>query len=160
VVEEMGMSETWRLRVYLAARYTRREELVAYQRQLEHIGAVVTSRWLLGEHQWEGKAAEIAKAYEERLETPPEAVRFALDDWEDLSSADVMVSFTEAPRTTSTSRGGRHVEFGMAYALKIPCIVVGYRENVFHLLPGVSYAKDWTQARGMLGLLIAEKAAA
>jgi nucleoside 2-deoxyribosyltransferase len=154
------MSDSWRLRVYLAARYSRREELVGYQRELEHIGAVVPSRWLLGEHQWEGKAAEVAEAYEKRLETPPEAVQFALDDWEDLRSADVVVSFTEAPRASSTSRGGRHVEFGMAYALGKPCIVVGYRENVFHLLPGVEYAPDWSGARGMLALLIADKAAA
>lgn len=33
------------------------------------------------------------------------------------------------------SRGGRHVEFGMAMALHKRCVIIGARENVFHSHP-------------------------
>lgn len=38
-------------KIYLAARYTRREELCAYRAELEQAGFTVTSRWLNGDHQ-------------------------------------------------------------------------------------------------------------
>lgn len=137
-------------RIYLAARYSRREELCGYRTQLDHIfGAIgweVRSRWLAGAHQWEGPIGDVARAYEDRGETPPEAVRFALDDWEDVLAADIVINFTEAPRTATTSRGGRHVEFGIALGLGKRVIVVGHRENVFHLLPVVEFYPTWGDA--------------
>ncbi len=60
-----------------------------------------------------------------------------MEDAADLAAADCVVSFTEAPRSTS-SRGGRHVEFGMALGLRKHCVVIGPRENVFHCLPQVA----------------------
>jgi hypothetical protein len=38
-------------RVYLAARYSRREELCRYADDLRAIGHTITSRWLDGNHQ-------------------------------------------------------------------------------------------------------------
>jgi hypothetical protein len=137
-------------RIYLAARYSRREELCVYADELRAAGLIVTSRWLLGEHQWDGDAAEVARAYEERGELWPATVRFAVDDWEDLTSAGTLVSFTEPTRSVSSSRGGRHVEHGIALGRGMRVLVVGHLENVFHLLPGTEFHPTWESARAAL----------
>lgn len=123
-------------RIYLAARYSRREELCRYRRELENEGHTVTSRWLNGNHQVADMGAE---------GSPEERERFALEDWNDLQSAEVVISFTEPSRTGPT-RGGRHVEFGAAVAWGMRCVVVGHRENVFHCLPDVEFYETWEQA--------------
>ena len=61
--------------------------------------------------------------------------------------ADLLVFFSEAAESGDRGRGGRHVEFGMAYAMGKSIIVIGDRENVFHSLPGVIVAKNWEDAR-------------
>lgn len=123
------------MKVYLAARYSRREELRAYAADLVARGYEVTSRWLHGHHQVDNEGlSEEADATDRN--------RFAQEDWDDMQSADVVISFTEAPRT-SNSRGGRHVEFGGALALGKVCFVVGPRENVFHCLPQVIVFSSW-----------------
>jgi hypothetical protein len=137
-------------RVYLAARYGRREELLAHAVELAEDGHTVTSRWLLGNQQWDAPTLAAAIALEERRETPPEAARFAIEDWADLRTSDVLILFTEPPGAIAGARGGRHVEFGMAYALGKRCLVVGGRENVFHLLPGVEHHPTWERARRRL----------
>ena len=128
--------------IYLAARYSRREELLGYAATLDHIFASidyrVQSTWLQGSHQWDG--AGEAQAAET---IPPEALRFAEDDWQDVCDADVVICFTEAPRSTS-SRGGRHVEFGIALGLGKRVYIVGHRENVFCLLPQVTFCATWS----------------
>lgn len=137
-------------RVYLAARYGRREELLGYATELAADGHTVTSRWLLGNQQWDAATIAAAAALEERGETPAEAARFAIDDWADLRTAEVVILFAEPPGSAMGTRGGRHVEFGMAYALGKRCLVVGGRENVFHLLPGVELQPSWERARHRL----------
>lgn len=109
--------------VYLAARYSRRLELCEYRDDLRRDGFIVTSRWLLGNHQAEN----------DQLHRGADAERFAAEDVADLRAADVMLAFTEPPRS-SNSRGGRHVEFGIALGVGIPIVVVGPRENVFTCL--------------------------
>lgn len=123
------------MKIYLAARYSRREELNGYADWLRSRGHEITSRWLLGNHQIDDAGLSAEAAAEERA-------RFACEDWEDLMAADCCISFTEAPRS-SNSRGGRHVEFGAALADRKACIVVGPRENVFHCLPLVAVHPDW-----------------
>lgn len=124
-------------KVYLAARYSRREELLQYREELERFGMSVTSRWLDGNHQIddEGLSAE-AKAGERE--------RFASEDYGDVFDADTVISFTETPRS-SNSRGGRHVEFGVALGLGKRVVVIGPRENVFHCLPTVEYHLTWEE---------------
>lgn len=126
-------------RVYLAARYSRREELLRYREELQALGMVVTSRWLNGDHQIPDDVLEEA-----------EAVRFAREDVEDLYTADCVVSFTEQPRLVSATRGGRHVEFGMAVPMRKLLVVVGPRENVFHWLPQVWQFDTWPSALAFL----------
>lgn len=131
--------------VYLSARYPRQAELRGYRDQLEHRGITVLSRWL------DAPADAVATAEHANM------------DVDDIYEADVFVAFAEHPVPAGTiapeaaSRGGRHVEFGIAYESGIRCLVVappGHLdvsgpydgENVFHLLPGVGRASSWPEA--------------
>jgi len=136
---------------YLAARYSRREELCAYRSDLEARGHVAPARWLAGGHQVHG--LEAARAVEADGPVPADqALVVATDDIEDLLASDVLVAFTEQPRTPLASRGGRHTEFGIALGLRRagvsnrPIFVVGPIENVFHALPEVDGRfDDWAE---------------
>lgn len=125
------------MKVYLAARFSRLPELLHHKSELEQEGITVTSRWLLGGHEWEGTPDE---------DIPPEhAARFAVEDLEDIQAADVVVCFTE-PARSGPARGGRHVEAGWAIAKGIPVVVVGHRENVFYCLPEIHFCAAWADA--------------
>lgn len=128
------MTETQE-KVYLAARYSRHKELQRYAKQLEKLGYKVTSRWIWGDHQIDDEGLSLQAKESERI-------RFAKEDWEDLINADICISFTEEPRSTN-SRGGRHVEYGIALALNKRCIIVGWRENVFHCLPDIEFVDSF-----------------
>lgn len=125
--------------VYLAARYSRREEMLDYQRELEEAGHVVNSRWLLGEHQIHPGSEGVDK---NAPFVPEEARPFAQDDVEDVANADVVISFTEYPNSPY-GRGGRHVEFGYALRAGKQLIIVGPWENIFHRLPNVEQFWNW-----------------
>lgn len=128
--------------VYLAARYSRREELCRYRADLQALGFHCTSRWLNGNHQIDDRGLSSEAQAGERT-------RFAQEDWDDLSAAGTCISFTEPPRA-SNSRGGRHVEYGAALALGHRCIVVGPAENVFHCLPGIDRYDTWQECLAAL----------
>lgn len=123
------------MKIYLAARYSRREELCGYRSTLESLGHEVTSRWLNGNHQIDDQGLSVEAARSERE-------RFASEDLADVLSAGVVISFTESPRSTN-SRGGRHVEHGVAIGAGLFVIVIGPRENVFHCLPGMLVYSSW-----------------
>ena len=133
------------MRIYLAARYSRREELCGYRSELERLGHTVTARWLNGEHQ----AADD--------DPGPLAEQFAQHDYDDLRYSDLLINFTEAPRSDA-NRGGRHVEFGIAlgwvregYELGPQRVmVVGPRENVFHWLAPIEQFDTWLDCRAVL----------
>lgn len=129
------------MKVYLAARFSRLPEVVRYADELELGGIEVTSRWLRGGHEWVGTPDD---------DIPVEHLaRFAIEALEDIDAADMVVCFTEAPRT-GPARGGRHVEAGYALAKEMPILVVGYRENVFYCLPGIVFVETWAGALGFL----------
>lgn len=147
------------MKIYLAARYSRREELAGYRTELEALGHTVQARWLNGEHQLANDGTPIGESGEalvegalrsgehlsEREQTERAAklrTQFALDDWEDVNAAELVISFTEPPRSKA-NRGGRHVEYGIALANKARVIVVGHRENIFHWLPVVEFCPTW-----------------
>lgn len=150
------------MNVYLAARYSRREELCVYREWLHAAGATVTSRWLDGDHQvTDGQLlgaadAEIIEGDSQHEEAVRLRERFAREDWEDLKKADVVVAFTEPPRS-SASRGGRHVEFGAALAWGIRCLVVGPRENVFHCLNVVDVFETWQDVSAVLARALVDE---
>ena len=129
------------MKVYLAGRYSRKEELKGYADQIRAAGHEVTSRWLQGDHQ----VREASDAETDSVSVPVDGRPYALDDFEDLGLSDVVVSFTETPRKGGDSRGGRHVEFGLALAWDKRVLVVGPRENVFHTLPQVLHFWEWGQ---------------
>ena len=120
-------------KVYLCARYSRRDEMAAIRDVLREYGFAVTSRWL-GSDRPESTDPS-GRAPDEYRE------KWSGFDLEDVCAADTVVSFTEPP-DAKASRGGRHVEFGIAAALKKRLIVVGYRENVFHHMPRVEFYPD------------------
>ena len=95
-----------------------------------------------GGHQIDDKGLSVEAKRSERE-------RFAREDFEDIMNADAVISFTEVPRTTK-SRGGRHVEFGIALAAGKKCIIVGPRENVFHCLPWVDVVDTIVEANRLL----------
>ena len=146
------------MKIYLAARYGRREELCGYREQLRAMGHDVQARWLDGGHQISDKGLPIGEHGENLVEgdsggTSDEAcalrAHFARDDWEDVNTAKLVINFTEPPRSKA-SRGGRHVEYGIALANKARVIVVGYRENIFHWLPVVEFYSTWEEAPALI----------
>lgn len=153
------------MKVYLAARYSRRLELCRYRDELQNMGVDVQARWLDGKHQIGDTGQPIGDSGEAMVEATGGQgdagavlrARFALDDYEDVTDADVVVTFTEPPRS-KPSRGGRHVEFGIALASGARCIVVGCRENLFHWLPQVRYFETWPEARAAIATAIATAA--
>lgn len=126
--------------IYLAARYSRREELIAYGQELAVAGiGRVEARWLTEEHDWDGSESPEGLAI---------AQKYATDDVEDLAAAHAVVVFSEPPG--ECRRGGRHVEYGKAVGLRKHVIVVGPLENVFYGLPTVPRFADWEQAKAHL----------
>ena len=109
------------MKIYLAARYDRRWEMLGVAASLERNGHNVTSHWIEGG----------------RGDDP--AIVPAVEDLIDLAGADCLVSFTEEPARNVpwAARGGRHVEFGVALATGKRICLVGPRENIFHHLLSV-----------------------
>lgn len=128
-------------KIYLASRYSRFPEMQKVREDLTAAGYTVTSNWINGGNELTKEGS--TEAHE------AERVRYAQEDFADLLAADCVISFTEIPRETKT-RGGRHVEHGMALALGKRTIVVGHRENVFHCLPQCEFFADWSSALAAL----------
>ena len=114
--------------VYFAARYSHRVDLLVKASELEAEGHEVISRWISGFQ--EGHPDD----------------ECAMTDEEDVRRADILVFFAESAEMGDRGGGGRHVEFGIAYALGKSIIVVGHPENLFHSLPGIIVAADWSEA--------------
>lgn len=145
--------------VYLAARYSRRLELCGYRAQLQALGYEIPARWLNGGHQLANDGTPIGETGEALVESDSDEAaslraKFALDDFEDVRSSDIIIAFTEEPRS-GNSRGGRHVELGIALGEGIPVMIVGPRENVFCWLPHVRHFDTWP---GCLAVLTASRA--
>lgn len=131
--------------IYLASRYSRREELCGYRIQLAQNGFLVQARWLDGGHQLSDRGIPIGDG----KENAKLRAKFARDDWEDVTNADAVINFTESPRSNA-SRGGRHVEYGIALGMRKPVYVVGYRENIFHWLPEVLFFETFDEVLRVL----------
>lgn len=127
----------WTDSVYLAARYVRREELAGYAVELRAAGIDVTSSWLTGAHgQDDGNREQWAL--------------YAEDDYNDLLDADTVVVFSEDPGVPNASRGGRHVELGLALGFGKNVVLVGPVENVFMALPIIDRVDTWAEAKDLL----------
>ena len=125
----------------------RRDELRRYRADLQEMGHEVTSSWLDTEFEETQRPPGVPSAA-----PPEERALHAHRDLEDLASAVLCISFTE-PTKSKASRGGRHVEMGVALGKGLECWVVGPRENVFHYLENIRNYASWESAlRGLRAL--------
>lgn len=112
------------MRIYLAARFGRRVEMRAIALRLLELGHDITSRWVWSDNKHVDDGVNVPE--------PLLARGFADDDLEDLSNAQLVISFMEPPGVAS--RGGRHTEFGYALAKGKQLWIVGQPEHIFHTL--------------------------
>jgi len=113
------------MKVYLASRYDRREEMKEHRKVLESHGITVTSTWLDEKGSPTSDLGDESEVF---------YIEHAVKDLVDLEAADAIVFFSENP-LEGFKRGARHVEFGYALRADKKMYVVGkYKENIFHYL--------------------------
>lgn len=115
------------MKLYLAGQYAKRDLLKQYAIELEDIGIVVTSRWLMEDKPLNTKIGDDTEDFYRETATV---------DLEDIDTADGVVFFSEDPHV-GIPRGGRHVEFGYGLAKGKLMWTIGPRENIFHFLPEI-----------------------
>jgi nucleoside 2-deoxyribosyltransferase len=119
-------------KIYLASRYSNHPYLREVRELLEKTyDCKVTSRWIDG-HLDMGDAKKNSFTPEYLNANPQECAVYAEHDLQDITDADIVISFTG-----EGGKGGRHIEFGYAFATGKELIIIGPRENVFHTLPSV-----------------------
>lgn len=146
------------MRIYLASRYSRRLELCAYKADIEAAGHTVTSTWLNGSHQISDTGTPIGERGEKLVEGDDESAdvrsaalrnKFAGEDFRDVMMSELLIAFTEQPRS-GHSRGGRHVELGIALGRMQRVWIVGPRENIFCWLEDVRHFETWPECYAAL----------
>ena len=119
------------MKIYLAARFARIEEMRGYADQLKEDGHEITASWVYGGE--EGLTfSDIASL-----------------DVNDVLRADAVVKFTE-PYGSSNVGGGRHSEWGVAIASGRRLYLVGPKEQVFDWYPGVIDFPEFKHLRNHL----------
>lgn len=108
------------MKFYIAARFSRRAEAAKLAASLTELGHTCTATWITDDSHVTGSDDECA-----------------LHDFRDVAMCDKLIALAEEPR--GTSRGGRHVEMGMALGMYKAVVVIGPRETVFHYLPNVKH---------------------
>lgn len=127
------------LKVYIAAPWIKKADAFAAKGLFELAGIEVTSRWITRETPQEVSdrynAGECNESDERHL------IEEAINDVEDVVASDVFVILN------LEKSEGKATEFGMAYSLGIPTILVGPRtRNIFYYLPNVFRADTVEQA--------------
>ena len=129
-----------RLKVYLAAAMSRRDEMRAVAVDLERMGIEITSRWLREEPISGIKYTKIARRKS-----------WALKDLKDVRKADILVRFTDdLSKPTVPSRlatGSRMFEMGVAYEREMPVVVVGGFQPIFDYLPKIVHVRTLDELR-------------
>lgn len=128
------------MKIYLAGKYSSKEEIREKAAELRALGIEVTSTWLEEPHAPNTAMSDVPE---------DDLAVYAQNDLTDIEMADWLVFFSEDP-TTSVVRGGRHVEFGYALATDMGILVVGPHENIFHHLPEVIVISTWNEAKEFL----------
>ena len=127
----VGLDGHSNVKIYIAARFSRRPDANILARALKDRGFEIVSRWVLPDSDHvkpTGLSKQAADA---------ERRRFAEEDIEDIENCDWLIALMEEPR--SNGRGGRHVEFGYAMAMCKVLTVIGPKETVFHHLVNDHY---------------------
>lgn len=130
------------MKLYVASHC--RETAAGLKKELERDGHEVVSRWIVSDTKFGLGAVAYSDA---------ERTALALQDEEDVRAAcDGLVLIAE-PEGRFVP-GGKHVETGIALALRRPVFVVGRRENLFHWHPLVLMVPD---TAGLLAALAAHR---
>lgn len=108
------------MKFYLAAMYSRRDELREHARQLRAMGHIVTSGWLRERDDLSGDLVDSPAIYRDRAER----------DLNDIRMSEALIYFTEDPNV-GIKRGGRHFEAGFAVGIGKSLYIIGPRENIF-----------------------------
>jgi nucleoside 2-deoxyribosyltransferase len=116
------------MRIYLAARYGRREEMESYAKLLAEDGHEITATWVYGGEEGLSEA-DIAQL-----------------DYKDVERSNLVVGFTD-PFGSSNTGGARHFELGLGFALGAATYIVGEREIVFHHLPEIEQFDTFEEFR-------------
>lgn len=120
------------LKVYIAAPWANRTEAQEAQKKFEAAGFEVTAHWITRPSTIVGDVFAPENAQELTSE--------AVEDIEDIIKSDIFVVLN------LDMSEGKATEFGFAYALGIPTILVGERtRNIFYYLSHVFRAKDVEQ---------------
>lgn len=127
------------MKIYLASMYNQKPKMQRYAQQLRGLDIEVTASWLSEPH---GPKTQLSDVHPDQLGV------YAHKDLFDVGRSDLLIFFSQKP-TKKTARGGRHVEFGFALAKRIPILVVGPRENIFHYLDweNLRSVKTWRDAK-------------
>lgn len=128
------------MRIYLAARYSTKPLIAHYAKELRSLEIEITSSWHDINENSEGLIDDAKQDY---------LAKHARIDLDDIRFADALLLFSVEP-TLPMVRGGRHVEFGYALALRKTVIVCGPKENIFHYLPEVVVVPNWAEAKQWL----------
>ncbi len=124
------------MKVYLAARFERRQEIRPVRDDLWKMGHEVVSTWF----------DEVARMEDMPIDTFYK--KLALKDIAQIESADLFILDTEVP----SERGGKEVEYGYAIGQfqRIMVWIVGPARNVFHQLADRRF-DTWHECLVVLG---------
>lgn len=121
------------MKCYLAASWSRREEISKVADALRELGVEVTSRWLLPPAN--RPKTGLAKFHRQR----------AMEDVEDVKASEILVRFTDDLSATMVpaklATGSRMFEMGLAWAMGKPIIVVGGHQPIFDHLVNITHLK-------------------
>ena len=135
--------------VYIAARYSRKNEIRSLVTIFNEHNITVRARWLDEPHSPGTTLHEVSPTF---------CRETATIDMEDIDSCDTLVFFSEDP-LIGTPRGGRHVEFGYALGKGKRIVVIGGEENIFHFLPQIVHYPNlqyFLEAEGISNELVAD----
>lgn len=124
------------MKVYVMARYSRKDEVAEVVELLKEAGLEVVSQWHTEPYTKDVQMRDLDHSIHREL---------AVRDLKELDEADAILALTESPDTAHV-RGGRHTEFGYALAKGKKAVVCGPEENIFYTLPGVVVCVSLTQA--------------
>jgi hypothetical protein len=111
------------MNIYLAAQFKEQALMMQWAIFLRHHNHFITSRWLLVNEADEKKPSK-------------EVTNAGIIDLEDIDASEIVISQT-LKRGELFTGGGRHIEFGYAFAKGKKLINVGGYESAFHHLPNV-----------------------
>ena len=133
------------MRCYLAAGFSRKNEIAEKSQELENLGIKVTSTW-----PWEDAAPDstLDQVGDEYLR------KNARKDLNEILAADAVILFTQNP-LKPFCRGGRMHEAGFAQGCGKTLIVCGPRENIFHFLPEITQFNTWEELKATLTKAVA-----